>query len=204
MQEERWAQCLAHAKGWVVFSCIIINSGCSFYILCQFANSKSLTSTECDWPPLSAPEKADTSWAMWAPCTECCQSCSGTTQQSGTTPFSPQPRPLHSGQSERAVSCPAKLPRFFGFPTSLLGSALSCSRLCHPSRSCFQASTASWESFLSSFGRALSLHSQGPSLRVRVLSSSLPLSFRLYYCVTSSLHFAIMSWHHYVTMAFLS
>lgn len=30
MQEEHWAQCLAHAQGWVVFSCIIISSGLSF------------------------------------------------------------------------------------------------------------------------------------------------------------------------------
>lgn len=110
-------------------------------------------------------------------------------------PFRPLPK---------SVSCPAKPPPFFAFPTSLLGSAPSCSRLYHSSSSCFQASTASWESFLSSFERALSLHSQGPGLRLRVLSSSLPLSLRLYYYVTSSLHFAIMSWRHYVTMAFLS
>lgn len=204
MQEERWAQCLAHAKGWVVFSCIIINSGCSFIFFVNLLILRVLQVLNVIDHRFQLLKKQTPLGPCEHPALNAVRAAQVLLSSQGPPPSHLSPGPSIQASPKELYPVLQSYHDFFGFPTSLLGSALSCSRLCHPSRSCFQASTASWESFLSSFGRALSLHSQGPSLRVRVLSSSLPLSFRLYYCVTSSLHFAIMSWHHYVTMAFLS
>ena len=186
---------------WVVFNHAIISSEFSFVFLSTWWFQESYNYWMWFTIPL-APEEADTTWATWVlRALNAVRAAQILLCSQGLPPSDPSLGPCILA-SLRDL-CPG-LQSLTGttiscFPNFPFDSALSCPRLHHPCRSCFQTSAVSWGSFFSNLERALSLHSQGLGLRLSVPSSSLPLSLRLYYCVTSS-----PFWRHYISTLLLS
>lgn len=172
---------------------------------CQFDDFGNLMSTKWDLPSLSAPEGADPSWAEWALCARnAVRAAQIPLWSQGLPPSDPTPGP--SILASITELCPvlqshhhflfSQLPflaQLFPSQAALYLQKLLPDLCCILRKLLFKLRKGSLTPLSGSWGSWL-----------KVPSSSLPLSLRLYYWVIWSPHSAIKSWHHYITTSSLS